>query len=148
MKLQTSSIRYQAHLPKRQNKNEYREHLRQRSPNQPPSPHHCPIRSGRISPSQTAMSKTGSTLHLRPNHRYSLRAHFCSRKDRKSTRLNSSHSQTSFSLFFFLMIRRPPRSTLFPYTTLFRSRQCQKLAVLCIFDRITDIACAHIFAAV
>src|SRR5258708_33176832 len=27
-------------------------------------------------------------------------------------------------LFFFLMIRRPPRSTLFPYTTLFRS--CNK----------------------
>src|SRR5438034_5759527 len=25
------------------------------------------------------------------------------------------------SVFFFLMIRRPPRSTLFPYTTLFRS---------------------------
>src|SRR5438067_12081250 len=25
-------------------------------------------------------------------------------------------------LFFFLMIRRPPRSTLFPYTTLFRPR--------------------------
>ena len=24
-------------------------------------------------------------------------------------------------MFFFLMIRRPPRSTLFPYTTLFRS---------------------------
>src|SRR2546421_9539071 len=28
---------------------------------------------------------------------------------------------TCFLLFFFLMIRRPPRSTLFPYTTLFRS---------------------------
>src|SRR2546426_9360174 len=28
-------------------------------------------------------------------------------------------------LFFFLMIRRPPRSTLFPYTTLFRSRLCR-----------------------
>src|SRR2546428_12876729 len=27
--------------------------------------------------------------------------------------------------FFFLMIRRPPRSTLFPYTTLFRSRLFQ-----------------------
>src|SRR3712207_9116300 len=27
----------------------------------------------------------------------------------------------SSSFFFFLMIRRPPRSTLFPYTTLFRS---------------------------
>src|SRR3712207_9104123 len=26
-----------------------------------------------------------------------------------------------FDFFFFLMIRRPPRSTLFPYTTLFRS---------------------------
>src|SRR4051812_49819073 len=26
-----------------------------------------------------------------------------------------------FTFFFFLMIRRPPRSTLFPYTTLFRS---------------------------
>src|SRR5256885_16748053 len=30
------------------------------------------------------------------------------------------HSKIVF-LFFFLMIRRPPRSTLFPYTTLFRS---------------------------
>src|SRR3712207_7670633 len=30
-----------------------------------------------------------------------------------------------FDLFFFLMIRRPPRSTLFPYTTLFRSPQGQ-----------------------
>src|SRR6185312_12373542 len=80
--------------------------------------------------------------------------------DRKSTRLNSSHDQTSYAVFclkkknrddtaarpigpsafgarcrplsspeiplirlciFFLLIRRPPRSTLFPYTTLFRS---------------------------
>src|SRR2546428_7449202 len=32
---------------------------------------------------------------------------------------SSSYSFVSF--FFFLMIRRPPRSTLFPYTTLFRS---------------------------
>src|SRR5256885_16980615 len=29
--------------------------------------------------------------------------------------------RTSIVFFFFLMIRRPPRSTLFPYTTLFRS---------------------------
>src|SRR2546430_13511423 len=28
-----------------------------------------------------------------------------------------------FLFFFFLMIRRPPRSTLFPYTTLFRSHR-------------------------
>src|SRR5258708_14905448 len=31
------------------------------------------------------------------------------------------YPDTLFSFFFFLMIRRPPRSTLFPYTTLFRS---------------------------
>src|SRR5215203_1596428 len=84
-------------------------------------------------------------------------------RDRKSTRLNSSHANSSYAVFclkkkidyflgssiglverwlgrvsilligllvfgivlyliylFFLMIRRPPRSTLFPYTTLFR----------------------------
>src|SRR5215204_4697163 len=70
------------------------------------------------------------------------------RGDRKSTRLNSSHTVISYAVFclkkktssginimpfvpcmaclsllFFLMIRRPPRSTLFPYTTLFRSPQ-------------------------
>src|SRR5256885_9702829 len=33
----------------------------------------------------------------------------------------TSHSSFSYLFFFFLMIRRPPRSTLFPYTTLFRS---------------------------
>ena len=47
--------------------------------------------------------------------------------DRKSTRLNSSHTVISYAVFclkkiIFLMIRRPPRSTLFPYTTLFRSQ--------------------------
>src|ERR1019366_2177863 len=30
--------------------------------------------------------------------------------------------------FFFLMIRRPPRSTLFPYTTLFRSTRLDEIA--------------------
>src|SRR6266542_1668699 len=35
------------------------------------------------------------------------------------------HAATLFLFFFFLMIRRPPRSTLFPYTTLFRSRRCR-----------------------
>src|SRR5437868_9957070 len=31
------------------------------------------------------------------------------------------YHKLAFMIFFFLMIRRPPRSTLFPYTTLFRS---------------------------
>src|SRR6266536_5474276 len=39
----------------------------------------------------------------------------------------------SFSiLFFFLMIRRPPRSTLFPYTTLFRSRRVTARGTHCV----------------
>src|SRR5690349_16406669 len=42
------------------------------------------------------------------------------RADRKSTRLNSSHVEISYAVF--CLIRRPPTSTLFPYTTLFRSR--------------------------
>src|SRR5690606_18772188 len=75
--------------------------------------------------------------------------------DRKSTRLNSSHVKISYAvfclkkkkndlspyhllltpklyahsacphLFFTIMIRPPPSSTLFPYTTLFRSRHVQ-----------------------
>src|SRR5574344_2104577 len=56
-------------------------------------------------------------------------------RDRKSTRLNSSHQIISYAvfclkkknIFFFLMIRRPPRSTLFPYTTLFRSVLSQNM---------------------
>src|SRR2546421_10670293 len=43
-----------------------------------------------------------------------------------------SRSHVMF-LFFFLMIRRPPRSTLFPYTTLFRSS----------LDLVTELACAR-----
>src|SRR2546422_1636221 len=35
--------------------------------------------------------------------------------------MHDSSFSTLLSFFFFLMIRRPPRSTLFPYTTLFRS---------------------------
>src|SRR3712207_8688235 len=44
--------------------------------------------------------------------------------------MNLQHvSETAYEYFFFLMIRRPPRSTLFPYTTLFRSlRQRERRA--------------------
>src|SRR2546430_12724692 len=38
-----------------------------------------------------------------------------------STRLAMDLGWWCSAFFFFLMIRRPPRSTLFPYTTLFRS---------------------------
>src|SRR3712207_8898851 len=36
------------------------------------------------------------------------------------------------SCFFFLMIRRPPRSTLFPYTTLFRSEALHRRVVVAV----------------
>src|SRR5205809_7981134 len=35
----------------------------------------------------------------------------------------SAYAEDPLSSFFFLFIRQPPRSTLFPYTTLFRSRK-------------------------
>src|SRR5205807_10428727 len=42
------------------------------------------------------------------------------------TSTSTSASSLIFaSLFFFLLIRRPPRSTLFPYTTLFRSLEAR-----------------------
>src|SRR6266540_7338064 len=50
-------------------------------------------------------------------------------------------------MFFFLMIRRPPRSTLFPYTTLFRSHRrhdrrssARDLRRGCSADRLSDCA--------
>src|SRR6201992_4066478 len=63
------------------------------------------------------MRTTGHTdrthvLHSRVLKRYHYRL------KKPSTLCHSGNSL----LFFFLMIRRPPRSTLFPYTTLFRSR--------------------------
>src|SRR5690242_20904278 len=38
------------------------------------------------------------------------------------------------SFFFFLMIRRPPRSTLFPYTTLFRSPEEHRAKMLAMLN--------------
>src|SRR3712207_8263803 len=47
-------------------------------------------------------------------------------------------------VFFFLMIRRPPRSTLFPYTTLFRSLTAGASYNLT-QNFVVDVAYAHIF---
>src|SRR5476649_1478419 len=99
-------------------------------------------------------SKSKKNRQREPRSRPSISRRFGA--DRKSTRLNSSHTVISYAVFclkkkklqecvvvvcvifrferferirippdhahelFFLMIRRPPRSTLFPYTTLFR----------------------------
>src|SRR5258708_13870704 len=52
-------------------------------------------------------------------------------------------------LFFFLMIRRPPRSTLFPYTTLFRSESLGNLLRYLFFRNgplTSNVAEAGIFA--
>src|SRR5256885_17083700 len=50
------------------------------------------------------------------------RRRLAGRLRRTSTRISRGRTRSRLrSFFFFLMIRRPPRSTLFPYTTLFRS---------------------------
>src|SRR5438067_11730284 len=49
----------------------------------------------------------------------------------------SAFVSSLFICFFFLMLRRPPRSTLFPYTTLFRSqifrRGLHQIAVIAVY---------------
>src|SRR2546430_10021902 len=47
--------------------------------------------------------------------------------------------------FFFLMIRRPPRSTLFPYTTLFRSHSVNVLGGILVATLIIAIALGGYF---
>src|SRR5947209_16964369 len=44
----------------------------------------------------------------------------------------------SILLFLFLMIRRPPRSTLFPYTTLFRSKALIEYTRDCVSNLATE----------
>src|SRR5690554_7164429 len=47
-------------------------------------------------------------------------------------------------LFFFLIIRRPPRSTLFPYTTLFRSFVCLSMVqLMAVFISMRCTLCGH-----
>src|SRR5438552_5152412 len=52
---------------------------------------------------------------------------------------SSTYHTNSTVLFFFLMIRRPPRSTLFPYTTLFRSRQAEPANRFCPVRSVTTL---------
>src|SRR3712207_7508745 len=53
-------------------------------------------------------------------------------------------------MFFFLMIRRPPRSTLFPYTTLFRSARTAAQASVSRIRRVSligqGVVCARSFS--
>src|SRR5207249_11612228 len=58
--------------------------------------------------------------------------------------LLDTHALSFYYTFFFLMIRRPPRSTLFPYTTLFRSAAGPRSAILRGDDRFAAVAAAHI----
>src|SRR3712207_7859887 len=44
---------------------------------------------------------------------------------------DTARSEHVLCSFFFLMIRRPPRSTLFPYTTLFRSHTRRRARLAC-----------------
>src|SRR5437870_7580333 len=44
----------------------------------------------------------------------------------------------SFLLYILLLLRRPPRSNLFPYTTLFRSQRQVPAHLICIFNAPTE----------
>src|SRR6267142_1802860 len=61
---------------------------------------------------------------LHPPHQVPIRREHVSRAPVRQRELpvDVGDHHDFFCVFFFLMIRRPPRSTLFPYTTLFRSR--------------------------
>src|SRR5690349_24428637 len=56
-----------------------------------------------------------------------------------------SHVDSKTVFFFFLMIRRPPRSTLFPYTTLFRSVRSILLLVFPDVERKLDAVAQTLF---
>src|SRR6266699_2285082 len=147
----------------------------------------------------TTLFRSRSALPTRLALTAACRASSPPRRDRKSTRLNSSHVRISYAVFclkkkknnkhphmhkkkiyknnteikiicnvllrnvvlsflfhgdcspifyascffFFLMIRRPPRSTLFPYTTLFRSGfgvRCSASISSCLRQRSADSA--------
>src|SRR6185312_15633016 len=60
-------------------------------------------------------------LEKKKIEQHQLRVHGVSPRDRHPLFLPARQLfWVCFDFFFFLMIRRPPRSTLFPYTTLFR----------------------------
>src|SRR5215467_15619609 len=60
--------------------------------------------------------------------------------------VSSAVSETRSScVFFFLMIRRPPRSTLFPYTTLFRSFGGSRQRPVLVDDRLGERRPARIW---
>src|SRR3954462_13644275 len=69
------------------------------------------------------ISPKGIKVHRAVVRIHSLRIHTTPRRFNMHSSLSSPRTKMPFlrQLSFFLMIRRPPRSTLFPYTTLFRS---------------------------
>src|SRR2546426_6251929 len=58
------------------------------------------------------------------------------------------HSVSRSVFLFFLMIRRPPRSTLFPYTTLFRSGRTQTLPLAVYTAMESDLRAAQALALI
>src|SRR2546428_259453 len=108
----------------------------------PPAPASCRVPAARAAPRGAAGQPVPAARSpRRPRRSEEHTSELQSRSDlvcrllleKKKTKIPTRrHTQASlsyiyrqslllFSFFFFLMIRRPPRSTLFPYTTLFRS---------------------------
>src|ERR1039458_6388949 len=64
-----------------------------------------------------------------------------SRDPRCTGRSVSTRGAGAIPLFVFLMIRRPPRSTLFPYTTLFRSPIDSDAGVIAFYESMKGQPC-------
>src|ERR1039458_3617792 len=98
---------------------------------------------GRSIGTRTRRRKPGDrkSTRLNSSHLGISYAVFCLKKKESLGAVEGSHVQEdemtlevcgghTMEVFFFLMIRRPPRSTLFPYTTLFRSGAARRRAGL------------------
>src|ERR1022692_3517448 len=76
----------------------------------------CLKKKTRLSRIERAAASRGRRFHLTAAQRCDGRSRIRSGKERRPCRRCEGGERS----FFFLMIRRPPRSTLFPYPTLFR----------------------------
>src|SRR6266480_861258 len=93
-----------------------------------------PLRAARKRRARRSGRRDRKSTRLNSSHMSISYAVFCLKKKNNRVRLRrrdlrhlhplglSGRGRGQGHLLFFLMMRRPPRSTLFPYTTLFRSR--------------------------
>src|SRR5689334_18585972 len=78
-------------------------------------------KSTRLNSSHSSISYAVFCLKKKSGHTFACVNLFAEGGAQVRSLLRPKHRLAELVAFFFLLIRRPPRSTLFPYTTLFRS---------------------------